>query len=41
VLHRGAGLDIVWSRLPVLLAFGAAFVAAAMWSVQRAQARGD
>jgi ABC-2 type transport system permease protein len=41
VLYRGAGLGIVWPRLLVLLALGGAFLAAAMWSLQRALARGD
>jgi ABC-2 type transport system permease protein len=41
VLYRGAGLAIVAPRLLVLLALGAAFLAAAMWSLRRALARGD
>lgn len=41
VLYRGAGLDIVAPRLLILLALGGAFLAAAMWSLKRALARGN
>jgi len=40
VLYRGAGLEIVWPRLLGLLALGVTFLAAAMWSLKLALARG-
>lgn len=41
VLYRDAGLAIVAPRLLILAALGVAFLAAAMWSLHRALARGD